>query len=243
MQFFVVFHHRLFDECYEKIPPEVLTKYFTFFAVNQAIPKEYTPGKYNILNEWDLPIYDPTMQEKGYRENSAIYHVYANGLHTKYGRVGFFQYDMSFNENIVEKILNYPIDAPVGFFVLNTGLFDFIESSAKGYSEQMKLLIQLYEQHFSRTIIHIVKSRLPPFKSKTIIDRERGYPLLNSYVIPSSLFEKVMQWVVQLYPIPEFQVEPALVYEGVMAIALGSEDLQWQKLDVDHDQEFKKQVK
>jgi hypothetical protein len=51
-----------------------------------------------------------------------------------------------------------------------------------------------------------------------------------------------MKWVVQLYRTPEFQVEQAFVYEGVMAIALGSEDLQWQRLDVLHDQEFKKQV-
>lgn len=233
----------MFDECYEKIPPDALNEYFTFFAVKRSIPKEYTPGKYKILNEWDLPIYVPEMQEKNYRENSAIYHVYANGLHKKYSRIGFFQYDMTFNENIVDKILSVPIERPVGFFVIKRWLFDFIESSNTRFAEQMKLLIRLYEQYFSRKIMHTIKSRVPPFKTKTITDVEREYPLLNSYVIPSSLFEKVMQWVVQLYHVPEFQHEPAFLYEGVMAIALGSEDLQWKQLDILHDQEFKKQVK
>jgi hypothetical protein len=59
IQIFVVFHHTLFDECYQHIPDDVLHKYFTFFAVNDQIVKTYTPNKYKVVNEWELPMYDP----------------------------------------------------------------------------------------------------------------------------------------------------------------------------------------
>jgi hypothetical protein len=234
----VVFHKKLFDECYQKIPPGVLQEYFTFFAVNQSIPKEYTPGKYKILNEWDLPIYDPTMQEKGYRENSAIYHVYANGLHKKYARIGFFQYDMTFNENIVDRILNCPIKRPIGCFVMQVWIKDFIESTLPKMAAKMKEVISNYEQHFSKPVLRFTKSRIPPFKST--LDTSRPYPLLNSYVVPSSSFENVMKWVVQLYGSVDLEGHTAGLYESIMAIALGEEDLYWYKLDVSHDQELKK---
>jgi len=239
MQFFVVFHRKLFDECYEKIPPGVLQEYFTFFAVNQSIPKEYTPGKYKILNEWDLPIYDPTMQERDYRENSAIYHVYANGLHKKYERIGFFQYDMTFNENIVDRILRVPVTDRAGFGVVGALIKCFIESTAPNMANKMKEIISRYEHHFSKPVIRITKSKIPPFTS--VLDTtSRIYPLLNSYVIPSSSFERVMKWVVQLYGHVDLEGHTAGLYESIMAIAIGEEDLVWFALDVRHDQEYKK---
>jgi hypothetical protein len=104
---FVVFHKYIFDECYKHIPQEILYKYFTFIAVNPKIEKCYTKNKYKIINEWDLPIYDSTFQERGYNENSAIYHIYINNLHKKYNYIGFFQYDMEFNDKISLKNLLY----------------------------------------------------------------------------------------------------------------------------------------
>ena len=90
MQIFVVFHKFIFDECYLNIPQNILDTYFTFIAVNETIPKSYQQNKYKVINEWDLPIYDKTFQEKGYNENSAIYHVFINNLHKNYNMIGFF---------------------------------------------------------------------------------------------------------------------------------------------------------
>jgi hypothetical protein len=39
----------------KNIPHDILTKYFTFIAVNENIPKIYTPNKYKIINEWEYP--------------------------------------------------------------------------------------------------------------------------------------------------------------------------------------------
>jgi hypothetical protein len=74
VQIFVIFHEEIFDECYEKIPDDILYKYLTFFAVNEKRQKTYTPNKYKVIYEWDLPIYSSKFQTLGYNENSAIYH-------------------------------------------------------------------------------------------------------------------------------------------------------------------------
>jgi hypothetical protein len=124
IQLYVVFHKNIFDECYENIPSDILYKYFTFIAVNEKIPKKYTPNKYKIINEWELPIYDKTFQERGYNENSAIYHVYANKLHSTYDYIGFFQYDMKFNHNIIDFIKNN-IQDPSVYFTYRVHDFDF----------------------------------------------------------------------------------------------------------------------
>ena len=84
MQIYIVFHKEIFDECYETIPADLLQKYFTFVAVNPSIPKIFDATKYKVINEWELPVYDPTFQERGYNENSVIHHVYANNLHKNY---------------------------------------------------------------------------------------------------------------------------------------------------------------
>jgi hypothetical protein len=91
--------------------------YFTFYAVNKDIEKSYTPNKYKIVHEWELSIYNKTFQERGYNENSAIYHVYANNLHKNYKYVGFFQYDMKFNNNIIEFLQKNISQTPILFGV------------------------------------------------------------------------------------------------------------------------------
>ena len=116
IQIFIVFHKNIFDECYKNIPDYILNKYFTFLAVNKNIPKNYTKNKYKIMNEWELPIYDNTFQERGYNENSAIYHIYINNLHKDYKYIGFFQYDMLFNDNIIDFLQKNITQIPTCFY-------------------------------------------------------------------------------------------------------------------------------
>jgi hypothetical protein len=47
---------RYYDECYENIPQEILDKYFTFYAVNEKIPKEYTKDKYKVVKRMGIAI-------------------------------------------------------------------------------------------------------------------------------------------------------------------------------------------
>lgn len=234
VQIFVVFHKTIFDECYKDIPPDVLSKYFTFIAVNKNIEKTYTPNTYNVVNEWDLPIYDSRFQEQGYHENSAIYHVYANNLYKKYKYIGFFQYDMVFKDNIIDFILQHTSEPTL--FSFKRYEFDFCTYETWGELELNYLVIRDYESFFNKTF-----------------DRKRMFPLWNTYVIPIESYEKNMKWVAQLhskldawrvyYPIYPIWGHIAGIYERVMAYAIGHEDLRHVELhNVIHDHEYKKRV-
>jgi len=230
IQIFVVFHKLIFDTCYENIPQEDLDKYFTFIAVNKDIEKIYTPNKYKIINEWELPIYDNNFQEKGYNENSAMYHVYINDLHVPYDYIGFFQYDMKFNNDII-KFLHTNIDAtPNVYFPFLLYDYNFCcrtcddDSIMEGAVQEFKLF---HDVEFDKTI---------------------KFPLYNTYVIPKSLYEKTMKWVVQLYD----KLYPLLqnskhqnkghigtVYERVMAFSLAQEKLPHILLNIQHNHDLK----
>jgi hypothetical protein len=44
---YIIFHKEIFDDCYKKIPDNILKEYFTFIAVNENIPKNI--HKINII--------------------------------------------------------------------------------------------------------------------------------------------------------------------------------------------------
>ena len=219
IQFFVVFHSKLFDDLYSTVSPEILDKYFTFIAVNKDIPKRYTKNKYKVINEWELPIYDSSLQELGYRENSAIYHVYINNLHKNYSYVGFMQYDMrvygdEFIAKVIEKI-DVGTPCMFGHFICD---FNFAAIETWNELETIEHVIRDYESFFNTTF-----------------DKNARYPLYNTYLLPVKSYEKVMKWVSQLYNkiYPACNLPPnntlnghlAGIYERVMAFAIAQEHL------------------
>jgi len=232
IQIFIVFHKKIFDDCYENIPDDILYKYFTFFAVNKNIEKHYTQNKYKIINEWELPIYDKTFQERGYNENSAIYHVYTNNLHKDYKYIGFFQYDMKFNDNIIEFFKKNITQTPTLFSV---GCHDFNFCSYRTWNEPNTLnyIIKDYESFYKKSF-----------------NRNYQYPLYNSYIISNKIYEKIMQWIMQLYDkIYPWCIERPNrshfghiggIYERIMAYAIGEENLQNINLNISHDHKYKK---
>lgn len=230
-QIFIVFHKHIFDECYQSIPGDMLYKYFTFIAVNPSIKKYYTLDKYKIVNEWELPIYDKSFQERGYNENSAIYHVRANQLHKPYKYIGFFQYDMKFRDNIVSFLQKNITPVPT-LYSFNRYNFNFCSYETWNEPKTREYIIRDYEQFYQK-----------PFT------KERQYPLFNSYIIPVETYEKVMVWVSQLYSkLYPWTMEPPNathfghiggIYERIMGYAIGEEDLEYVEVRVDHDNNFK----
>ncbi len=222
MQIFIIFHKFIFDECYIHIPQPILDKYFTFIAVNENIPKIYQKDKYKVINEWELPIYYKSFQERGYNENSAIYHVYANNLHKNYNMIGFFQYDMMFTDNII----NYEKNKNVCFCVL-TGDYNFCTYDTWGEPTTANFIINNYEKYFGKKFI-----------------KEECGPLLNSFVISSDIFEKMMAWVIQLYDkLYPWCVEPpnwsykghiGNIYERITAYAISQSNIDCKILNVNH---------
>ena len=86
--------------------------YFTFLGVNEIYKKKYSE-KQTIL-EYELEIYNPFLQKRGYMETSAYLHVYWNNLYTNKDMIGFSQYDMKHNA-IYENLEKNTI------YLLNTG--------------------------------------------------------------------------------------------------------------------------
>jgi hypothetical protein len=231
LQIFIVFHKNIFDECYKNIPNDILSKYFTFIAVNEKIAKNYTRNKYKVINEWELPIYDKTFQERGYNENSAIYHIYANNLHKDYKYIGFFQYDMTFNDNIIDFYKKNLSQEPMGFYF-----------SAKNY---YYCAYKTWDE--PKTLRYIIKD-YEKFYNKTF-SKDCEYPLYNSYIIPIEIYEKIMPWVIQLYdklypwciqsPNASHFAHIGGIYERIMAFAIGEETLQNINVNVSHINEYK----
>lgn len=228
-QLFVVFHKKIYDECYEAIPQDILDKYFTFVAVNPDIPKTYTKDKYKIINEWELPHYNPQFQQKGYNENSVIYHVKANGLHKQYIYVGFFQYDMVFNESIINTILTKINNQPSCFY-LSVHNYEYCAKETWNEPPVMAYLTSHYEEFYGKSFSY---------------SADDIYPLFNSYVIPVETYEKIMKWVSTLYSrIGAIVVQTHFghiggLFERVMAFAVGEEKLHLIHLDVKHDHTYK----
>ena len=74
---------------------------YTFYGVNEIYPKrkEYL-GLKHIL-EYELPVYDPFLQKKGYTESSVYLHVYWNKLHVTKDKIGFLFTQDNCNSDLV----------------------------------------------------------------------------------------------------------------------------------------------
>jgi hypothetical protein len=244
VQFFVIFHKKIFDECYVHVPREILDRFFTFIAVNEKIPKEYTDGKYNILKEWELPIYDPSFQARGYNENSVIRHIFLNKIHKKYERIGFFQYDQAFQPGAIEKILtslSHARETPEGFYHALCPA-NFATSMIHTWNEPLTLsfLIDDWNRYYDTRYT----------MEEVAYDSTLVFPLLNTYVIPCSVFAKYMPWICQLFdkmypwcvefPNKIHHGHIGGIYERVMAFAIAMQKLPFIiPMDINHDHNYK----
>jgi hypothetical protein len=212
---FIIYHKNIYDKCYQHISQEDLDKHFTFIAVDETITKTYTPNKYNIIKEWELPIYNPELRKNKLVENSAIYHIFINQIYKQYDFIGFFHYDMPFLTNVVEDIKNgfknnikafygknlYHVP---GEYIMHTGNYNnYIWPNEPECSP----MLEYYETYFNKKIL-----------KKSI------YPYCNAYIIETTTFNKVMSWIVTTYNKVEMTDITAGVYERLMGISIGEEN-------------------
>ncbi len=79
---FVTFFKKLYDDHYT-IDKTLDLQNFSFVKVNDEYEWEFdTDLGYDIFVEHDFGIYDPELQQKGYHENSVLYHLYKNEVYT-----------------------------------------------------------------------------------------------------------------------------------------------------------------
>jgi hypothetical protein len=225
LQIFVVFHKKIFDNCYSDVPQEILDKYFTFIAVNEKIPKEYDREKYNVINEWELPIYDPSFQERGYNENSALYHVYVNQLYKPYQYIGFCQYDMVFSKDTIDDIVDN-IQEDICFSICDRTFIECIQAIERNTTG---LLLNYFQQYFNKKF-----------------SGAKTYPLNNTFVISTKFFSGIMMpWVTQLYdkfwpwastpPFPSHAGYIGEIYERASGYVLGEFYNKFKPIKLKHD--------
>jgi hypothetical protein len=203
LQIFVIFHKELFAETFEKVPQH-LRKYLTFVAVNPEIPKSYPEG-ISVLNEWELPIYEPRYQKEKYNENSVIFHLYLNGILEKYEYVGFCQYDMYLDDfsNVIE---NLKPNTFIRHSILDTDssyTFCFLETW-----NQVKTL---------RFLEYSIQEAFPEHDLK----QEGHYPLFNTYIVPTKTFQTIVKWGLEIESELVKTGSPAGTYERFFAFVIG----------------------
>jgi hypothetical protein len=96
LNFFIFFHDTTFQENTSDFTSQELSNMFTWFAVNEKIPKRnlsWIPPD-SLLYEYKLKIHSPLYQMLNFYQNSAFFHLYWNKelINSKY--IGFGQYDM-----------------------------------------------------------------------------------------------------------------------------------------------------
>ena len=198
-QFYNVWHHKLFDKCYEKCSKYDLSK-ITMYGVNESYKKFYNDKKdYNILYEYDLPYYDKSIQEKNYCQTSALMHIYKNNIHKQHDYVGFIQYDMEIFENCMSNIESYiQNNSDIEYvFYLNPNKRNAYELFLQNHNKEKVLdpkgLIWPYENSILQKYNDFFNTNYRP---NDIVHHDYDYviPLLHTFLIPQKMFDKMMKW-------------------------------------------------
>ena len=233
---YVTFFKNLYDDHY-LADRTWNPKNFGFVKVNDRYPMEIAENRlpYEILVEHDFPIYRPDFQEKGYCENSVMWHLYKNGEHKKYDYIGFIEYDHVLSGNFTEFIQR----------MLDTEEEDVI------FSFQPFTYRQLYDQGILMNpnrrekvdgnpdspwnAVNVVLKDYNDFHKTTYtLDRlaaKNCFPICHSLLMPSAMFDRIMKF--HTYVMESGKVEgyhrhnwrsPAGLMERYLAVALALEE-------------------
>ena len=168
---------------------------FIFFGVNEAYCKK-NKKENNVIYEYELEIYNPFLQKRGYMETSAYLHVYWNKLYENNDMVGFSQYDMIHYSKYDNLNTDTIYILPIGGYIVENGIWSHIM-----YSNIINLnfFIESYNKFFGKTY--------------TIKELEGiQLSLLQTNIYPVKIYEKLCAWleilVEEIYPwsnVPPYQ--------------------------------------
>jgi len=182
IEIFIVYHKnvhpdKIFKSCYTE---DIIRKNFTFFGVNELHSKNIVNNKnYKNVIEYDLPIYNPFLQKRGYMETSVYLHVFWNKLYKDKEYVGFCQYDMT-HDKPLPKLENNKIiiEWTTNNIVSNNTWHNWMHPTLRNCN----FLMDSYNKHFN--------------KNHTKKDLE-GLPfsLWQTNIYPTHIFEKLCRWL------------------------------------------------
>lgn len=174
------------------------------YGVNEKYDKEFNPDlNYSILMEYDLPIYDPRLQLKNYCQTSCMYHVFINNFYENTSYIGFLQYDMMIQPDFFDHL-----DSEIAR--LESSHVSLIGYElTKDINETLYWCSGIADDNESCALNHYNKF----FGTNYTLSDIRNNPkcklvYIHAFVIPSSLFCKMMRWMTSYFPIID-NVQPS----------------------------------
>lgn len=196
IQVYSIWHKQLYDELYEDISQEELQN-IVMYGVNEGYQKVYTPNKYNILLEYDLPLYNAVLQEHNYCQTTCMWHLWKNKEVT-YRRpgheldwIGFMQYDMKPDAQMFADMRKRIEDAvrdnkQVIFHEQTEHILQSVQWASGLALPYEGSALQHYNQFFRTN-----------FTMYDFIHNHRLHkvPIVHTFVISVAMFEKMMAWI------------------------------------------------
>ena len=185
---FVVFHNNIHIDFYSALTEEE-KNYITYYGVRDHIT--VTNGT-KVIYEEDMPIYNEKLQKNKYNEASALYHIWKNNLFQEHKYIGFFQYYMKFNKNTINEVKNIIENSETADYIFYVGLFP---SGIKGGqtsithdypNEKLEAGLKNYNKFFNTNFSNDIL-----YKIKMLVG--------NSFIIPSHIYNKMMNWLTASY--------------------------------------------
>jgi hypothetical protein len=182
-----IWHNKLFSQLYEELPKEEFPN-LVMFGVNEKYEKLYDSSlPYNIEYEYNLPYYNPKLQQHGYCQTTCMYHIFKTGSYKDLDYIGFIQYDMKVGSNFFQEIRDLGSKGQEVIFHEQT---EHIYQSAHWAQGLMHpypgSALEHYNKHFGTNIT-----------LQEIARNEHCHkvPLVHTFVIPVRMFEKMMSWI------------------------------------------------
>lgn len=189
VRIYSVWHNKLFNELYDGVSDDDLAN-IVMFGVNESYKKEYDANRgFNIQYEWDLADYNPTLQQHGYCQTTAMYHIYKNGLYRGLDYIGFIQFDMKVHANAMSFIRQAisEADASGKSIVFHELAIDMMQIAS-----QLRGLVVPYE--------HSALQHYNEFFGTSFSPEQVAYcclkvPMVHTFIIPVATFQKMMEWI------------------------------------------------
>lgn len=190
---------------------------------------------YEILVEHDFSGYRPDFQEKGYCENSVIWHLYQNGEHKKYDYIGFIEYDHVLSEDFTESIQRL-LDQAEKDVIFSFQSFNYQQLYGQGIMmnpnrrekvsgnpdspwNAVNVALKDYNDY------HNTARTLDQLKEKDC------FPICHSLLMPTSMFDRIMPFHASVMESEKVEGyhrhnwrSPAGLMERYLAVSLALED-------------------
>jgi hypothetical protein len=175
--FYVIFHKILYEECYEKIDNSNIK----FIGVNSKITKTIPKSlKDKVTLERELPYYNPLWQHSNFCEDSVFLHVLKNRnlLLDPYDYIGFFQYDMILNQELIDCFKSNTSPNKV-FYIFKENSFRHLNQviGLEGWTVILKIYNTIFQKDFTMT--QIIMNEIP---------------LYHTFIFHKDIFVKMMNF-------------------------------------------------